>query len=249
MNFTLALKADGTVLGWGANGGGQITIPANATNVIAIATGRDSWEGDTDGYSLALKADGSLVGWGNAYVPPDMPLARAISAGYHFGLALVDPAQGATPPTILRQPDSHTVPIGSYVQLSVQALGFAPLTYQWYFGTNALPGQTNHSLSLVNLSASQSGVYVVVVSNLVGATTSQPVFVNVLPGLNINMVPAITMFGEVGRTYRLDYINVVGPTNDWRTVATVTLANNPQFYFDVSAIGQPARFYRLVQVP
>ena len=53
----MALKADGTVVGWGWNGYGQTSIPASATSVVAIAAG---------GYfSLALKADGQVIGWGN----------------------------------------------------------------------------------------------------------------------------------------------------------------------------------------
>src|SRR5437588_9750796 len=36
---TLALKSDGTVVGWGANGGGQCNVPASLSNVVAIAAG------------------------------------------------------------------------------------------------------------------------------------------------------------------------------------------------------------------
>jgi hypothetical protein len=152
-------------------------------------------------------------------------------------------------PSILASSRSQTLAIGSSAYLSVRAVGAPPLSFQWFLGTNSIPGATNSWLALVNLQPSQSGNYTVVVTNSAGAATSQPATLSVLPGLNINMVPAITMFGEVGQTYRLDYINAVGPTNDWRVVVTVTLANNPQFYFDLSAIGQPTRFYRLVQVP
>jgi len=53
---SLALKADGTVVGWGFNFYGQTTIPAGLTNVVAIAAGYN--------HSLALKADGTVVGWG-----------------------------------------------------------------------------------------------------------------------------------------------------------------------------------------
>jgi hypothetical protein len=44
----LALKSDGTVVGWGANDWYQATPPARLTNVVAIAAGGD--------HSLALVA-------------------------------------------------------------------------------------------------------------------------------------------------------------------------------------------------
>jgi len=44
----------------------------------------------------------------------------------------------------------------------------------------------------------------------------------------------------------VDYINQVGPIDAWVTLATVTLTNTSQLYFDVSAPGQPQRLYRLV---
>jgi hypothetical protein len=48
---------------------------------------------------------------------------------------------------------------------------------------------------------------------------------------------------------RVDAINQFGPTDAWFTLATVTLTNTTQLYFDTSAIGQPPRLYRLVPVP
>jgi hypothetical protein len=63
------------------------------------------------------------------------------------------------------------------------------------------------------------------------------------------MVPAITLTGSVGGSVRLDYINQFGPIDAWVTLDTVTLTNTSQLYFDVSALGQPQRLYRLIQVP
>jgi alpha-tubulin suppressor-like RCC1 family protein len=57
---SLALKADGTVVGWGANTYGQTAVPTGLTNAVAVAAGGL--------HSLALQADGTVVGWGgNAY--------------------------------------------------------------------------------------------------------------------------------------------------------------------------------------
>ncbi len=70
-----------------------------------------------------------------------------------------------------------------------------------------------------------------------------------LPVLDIQMVPAITLSGDVGNVIRLDYINAVGPNDAWVELTTVTLTNTSQLYFDTSAPGQPKRLYRLVPLP
>jgi hypothetical protein len=72
---------------------------------------------------------------------------------------------------------------------------------------------------------------------------------SVVPSLNLNFVPAITLTGNVGDSLRLDYINAIGPTDAWVTLDTVTLTNTSQLYFDVSSIGQPRRLYRIVPAP
>jgi uncharacterized repeat protein (TIGR03803 family) len=63
------------------------------------------------------------------------------------------------------------------------------------------------------------------------------------------MVPAITLSGNIGDALELDYINQFGPTNAWVPLATVTLTNTSQLYFDMSAPGRLARLYRILPVP
>ena len=59
----------------------------------------------------------------------------------------------------------------------------------------------------------------------------------------------VTLTGAVGKAVRVDYINQFGPTDAWVTLDTVILTNTTQLYFDVSAIGQPPRLWRIVPVP
>jgi hypothetical protein len=70
-----------------------------------------------------------------------------------------------------------------------------------------------------------------------------------MPSLDLHLVPAITLTGNIGASLRLDYINQFGPTDAWATLDTVTLTNTSQLYFDTSALGQPQRLYRLVPLP
>ncbi len=80
---SLALKSDGTVVGWGDPF--YATTPAGLSNVVAIAAGLF--------HSLALKNDGTVVGWGDSSfgrLPPPAGLNNvvAIAAGYEHSLAL-----------------------------------------------------------------------------------------------------------------------------------------------------------------
>jgi Regulator of chromosome condensation (RCC1) repeat len=82
---SLALKSDGTVIGWGGNGAGQTTTPTGLTNVTAITAGGFN--------SLALKGDGSIIGWGdNSFgqrtIPTGLTNVTAIAAGGIHSLAL-----------------------------------------------------------------------------------------------------------------------------------------------------------------
>ena len=66
------------------------------------------------------------------------------------------------------------------------------------------------------------------------------------PALELYSVPAIALSGPIGSSLRVDSINQIGPVDAWQQLATVSLTNSPQLYFDASAVGQPPRLYRLL---
>ncbi|MES2920349.1 MAG: immunoglobulin domain-containing protein [Verrucomicrobiota bacterium] len=77
-------------------------------------------------------------------------------------------------PSITTHPVSQTVTAGSSVTFSVVATGTAPLTYQWKFGVDDIPGETGSSLVINNVQAAITGSYTVTVTNLVNSATSSP---------------------------------------------------------------------------
>jgi alpha-tubulin suppressor-like RCC1 family protein len=69
------------MFGWGANGNGQLNVPAGITNAVFAACG---WFN-----TFAIRADGSTIGWGwNSTPPANLTNAVEIAAGYFHGLAL-----------------------------------------------------------------------------------------------------------------------------------------------------------------
>ena len=173
--------------------------------------------------------------------------SRALSADEIGAIYSAGSAGKCLEAAFTTQPESQTVLLGSNVTFTVNVSGPA-LNYQWYFNdTNVLDGATNSTLSLTNLSLSQSGNYSVIASNSTGAVFSQFAMLTVAPILGIVM--PINLSGDVGSSWRIDYLNDLGPTNDWLALATVTLTNTSQVYLDASALSQPHRFYRLVPLP
>lgn len=62
-------------------------------------------------------------------------------------------------PTIVRHPVSQILPTGGTLNLSVEATGSGPLTYQWLKNNHVLPGETRATLTIPGVNASTAGSY------------------------------------------------------------------------------------------
>jgi len=82
-NYSLAIKSDGSTIGWGDNWSEQAS-PPEGNDFTALAAGYR--------HGLALKSDGSIVGWGYNGAARAMPPAGnnfvAVAAGVSHSLAL-----------------------------------------------------------------------------------------------------------------------------------------------------------------
>ena len=81
----LAYRTTGTLIGWGDNSNGEITIPGDLGPLLGIAAG--------DGFSVALRTDGTVRAWGRTdgartSVPANLSQVISIAAGYSHTLAL-----------------------------------------------------------------------------------------------------------------------------------------------------------------
>jgi Reelin subrepeat B/Immunoglobulin domain len=86
-------------------------------------------------------------------------------------------------PSILAQPASQTVPVGSNATFTVLAGGATPLDYQWQCNGKDIPGATDASLTLTNLQVADSGNYRVVVTNAFSSIISSVATLAVLAPL------------------------------------------------------------------
>jgi len=71
------------------------------------------------------------------------------------------------------QPADQTIVEGSPVTFSVAASGSAPLQYQWFSGTNAIPDATNASYTILSAQPADAGSYHALVNNPVSSTNSR----------------------------------------------------------------------------
>ena len=94
----------------------------------------------------------------------------------------------ANPPLISVQPTPQTGCAGYSAGFSVTAGGTAPLVYQWFGPTGAIPGAMASSYNVVSLDQTNAGNYWVVITNNFGSVTSAVV------ALSVNSLnpPAIT---------------------------------------------------------
>jgi hypothetical protein len=108
----------------------------------------------------------------------------AVTAHDNFltNVATFDSLPALQSPAILTQPQSQFIQLGSNVTFSVSAAGDQPLLFQWQKNgihlTDAgyIQGSSNTTLTVGNLSASDAGMYSVIVSNAYGSVASLAAF-------------------------------------------------------------------------
>jgi hypothetical protein len=142
---------------------------------------------------------------------------------------------GTTPPSITSQPADVDVALGTTVSLTVAATGSNPLSYQWFFNSNSIPGEVFETLPLGAIQASQAGFYYAVASNAGGSATSRVARVSARGPISTNIAHLRTL---------VDANYVVTDTNNLYTVegivtthSTLTSPGNTLFYIQDTNAG------------
>jgi poly(beta-D-mannuronate) lyase len=158
------------------------------------------------------------------------------------------PSTGPSVPVIVRQPASRDTDPNQTVTFSVEALGTAPMSYQWRFEGQELAdgadvsGARGPVLTLLNVQAARGGVYDVVIRNPYSLAISEQVFLNVIPFIPIP---------EAVDTDHTNFIWITSGYTQWRgqtnvvndridAVQSGALPNNQTNYIETTVIGPGA---------
>jgi hypothetical protein len=106
----------------------------------------------------------------------------------------------------------------------------------------AIPGATDPTLALPNLSAADAGLFTVTVSNAIGTVTSRNVSMTLI---GLVKFAGLTISGPVGAQYSIQSTSTLQPPN-WTTRTNITLAAPTYIYIDYSSPANPSQFYRAV---
>jgi len=153
------------------------------------------------------------------------------SASASATLTVTNPPMG-TPPTITTQPQSQIVNAGTNVTFTADAIGSAPLNWQWFFNTLPITDATNSSLMLSNVTAANAGDYFAVVTNNFGSAISSNATLAVTV-CDYALSNDAATFDAGGGTNTVNVITspdcswTVGNTNTWIEIASATTGVGP----------------------
>ncbi len=190
-------------------GTGTNSYPELASfNLNSFVTGGTNANGSTHPISI------TLVGAGTNF-----------PADFVFSGNVPQPVTNLTVAVSATGPASQTVCAGDNAVFSTVASGTGPYSYVWLKNGSALSGQTNSSLTLFNVSASDAATYSAVVSGAMGTVTNSA-------ALTVNLPVSVT-------AAPVDQTGVVGGSATFGVTASGT-GLSYQWWFNGSVIGTGA---------
>ena len=169
--------------------GGQAVLGETFTlSVVAAGTEPISYQWYVGGQAVE-GAEGSSLSLANVEATNSGEYHVVVSN--HAGTETSDTVNLSveSPPVITEVSGSLSAVEGETVELSVTAVGTAPITYQWSKGGVALAGATGSTLSLSNVAPSDADDYKVAVSNGAGRVESDLITVTVAQPASIVSQP------------------------------------------------------------
>ncbi|MDB6017145.1 MAG: hypothetical protein JWR19_1634 [Pedosphaera sp.] len=149
------------------NGNSTIVLPVGGTYTEFGATAYDTCAGGSLTVTNTGSVDTATVG---EYI---ITYSAATGAGIPGSLTRTVDVVDPTLNNLVVTPSSIAPQCGSNVTFTASVSGLPPITYQWYDNnTNAIPGATNASYTLVDPTDASVGVYTLIAQNAYNALTN-----------------------------------------------------------------------------
>lgn len=223
-------------------GVGSSVIASNNVLTEANGTGANDvnfWE--TNGQLTGYEGTGSV----NATYNPANNTTTFIS------VPAFSPTQT---PVFSIQPSNVVTSIGDTASFTA-VVSNVGVNYQWQFNGanvsngNGVSGATTSTLTIANITAAETGVYICTATNSTAAQYSASSSPATLAGQSFNLYPVISINGINGDTYEVQYTTSLTPPVTWTTLQTVTVGAGTDYVVDTSTPLAMTRFYRVIQEP
>lgn len=151
----------------------RLRLPSGAVTFNTPATGGPAVKGQAE--LVGLSASSLLVG--ENVIAVEAHQSAGENADLVFGLSLTAASQFPVLFTDATQPADRTVVAGQSTTFAAELVGSAPLSYQWYKGTEPIAGATSATLTISPVLAADAGTYQLKVSNPVSTDVASRVAV------------------------------------------------------------------------
>ncbi|MGA3268988.1 MAG: Ig-like domain-containing protein, partial [Verrucomicrobiota bacterium] len=231
------------------NSSQPVTITASSSNTRLVATPTVSYVSASSTGTLSFAPAATATGTATLSVTVNNGQSSNNRITRSFVVTVL--AKGSAAPSLTSPFTNRVVLAGQTVNLTAAATGTTPLAYQWQCNSVPLPGATNATLSLPNITPKQSGQYSVSVSNLLGstnATATVSVYATAAATLAPAVAPvrgqfALTVAGVSGYEY---VVQASTNLTTWTSIATHTGSFT---FVDTNAGKFPHRYYRSFYMP
>ena len=139
------------------------------------------------------------------------------------------------PPVIRASPSVPQASFGSNVTLTVSAIAAKGLTYQWLKDATPIEGETNATLQLFNLGATDRATYAATVSNAKGSVISSNVTLAILPVITEQPRALVILAGSLA-TVSVAAVGVDELTYQWFKAPLVSIAGATHSSFTLSNV-------------
>jgi hypothetical protein len=198
----------------------------NAPVLLAQPRSATTVEGETVTLSVSATGDGLTYQWrkddtaiaGATATTLELKSVRVSDTGSYSVVisnvggsvtteaAIVTVTPRIVAPVVASPPASTSIAAGTKVTLSATATGTAPLTYQWFRNSVALPGATQASFTLDRPRPSDAGQYSVTITNSAGSVTSTPADLTIKPVSRISNLSILTSLSSASDNFTLGFV-------------------------------------------